>query len=1151
MNKLVRELIRPLLEQESVTALYGGGFKPPTKGHFDVVKKTLESYPEIDKLIIYVGAGVRDGIGQEQSLEIWGIYKDLLGDKVEIIPSKAPIGDIYRYVKNNPEEEVYFTIGAREGREDDMADIATRTRDIETKYPNTAVKVITTPDSGMSGTNARKAIKDPEEFTKYLPAELPQSEKETVYNIVNRSMLENVANNHDGKAAPYGSGYDPVDEKKDPKKGTGKKPKGSSRRLYTDEDPKDTVGIKFSTRQDIVDTLNKTSFKAKSHARQSQIINLIHQRVRAAYGRAKDPAVKKRLKSGLDYISNKKEASKKKTQRLKNQKNESFASTFGGGRSRYRAIEKRGSKYYYVQDNPFSPGIRQEFGPYKTKDQAKKKMNSFPPSQNYRDIGEGDTYEKMAAKGKKAGSLKQGTVRKRLGIPKDKKIPLSLINKEIARLKKMDKDPDKKGAQLGDKNQKYYKALQLSKTLKTTTNINENASYSKEIDIRGKIDQLTQHMIDKGYNIEPLPALEFVDGDTENARDFFGKTAYYDPNTQTIVLYTEGRHPKDIVRSYAHEMIHHIQNLEGRLSHITTTNTQEDDYLNDIEAEANLKGTMTFRNWTDSLRENLNEGPQFGVLYHFTQELETVLSDDRLRAPISLTRSLDSYVTQWLGDQPYFIFDKDKLLTKYKITPFKDTSDNEEYEDISQYDEMEEVIKKDITNLARYTIKVVLPYPDKDWEDALKEKGIPYEIGKKLNEDGQETSDANMDDYKKQNNPSGKVKDPFGLNAYAYELALGLEEEIINEGRYDKPANQFSKIVFEFFKDVHDRGDKKGEFELSVGPDDEDIYSEQFEFDLAGVVEITDDEYKVDGGANAGFDNEGEEITPLLSVKFKIPKNPDWQRVSFDIKDVVRHELEHLTQDGLNVKPSKQMTDDKFIRDMIDADLLPKADYFRLEKEIDAMMQGLYFKAKKSRRPFKDVIDDYLDTQPISKEEKEDILDLWRSRRKALSLPIFENKEKVMDYKIHLDMDGVITDFDNQFKELTGMMPNDFESKYGIKGFWEAIDKAGVGFWRGMKWMPDGEELYNKVSQFDHELLSSPSRGDSSKIGKRLWRRDKTPNTKLTLAYSANKKNYAAPNHILIDDRADNINQWKNAGGIGILHTSTASTIAKLKELGL
>ena len=56
----------------------------------------------------------------------------------------------------------------------------------------------------------------------------------------------------------------------------------------------------------------KKSFKAKSHARQSQIINPIHQRVRAAYGRAKDPAVKKRLKTGLDYITKRKEASKKK-----------------------------------------------------------------------------------------------------------------------------------------------------------------------------------------------------------------------------------------------------------------------------------------------------------------------------------------------------------------------------------------------------------------------------------------------------------------------------------------------------------------------------------------------------------------------------------------------------------------------------------------------------------------------------------------------------------------------------------------------------------------------------------------------------------------------------------------------------------------------
>ena len=99
-------------------------------------------------------------------------------------------------------------------------------------------------------------------------------------------------------------------------------------------------------------------------------------------------------------------------------------------------------------------------------------------------LKEGDTYEKMAAKGKKAGNLKQGTVRKRLGIPKDKKIPLSLINKELSRMKKMDKDDDKKGVQLGDKNQKYYKALQLAKTLKTTTNLNEDLNTLKRYKVQ-------------------------------------------------------------------------------------------------------------------------------------------------------------------------------------------------------------------------------------------------------------------------------------------------------------------------------------------------------------------------------------------------------------------------------------------------------------------------------------------------------------------------------------------------------------------------------------------------------------------------------------------------------------------------------------------
>jgi hypothetical protein len=116
--------------------------------------------------------------------------------------------------------------------------------------------------------------------------------------------------------------------------------------------------------------------------------------------------------------------------------------------------------------------------------------------------------------------------------------------------------------------------------------------------------------------------------------------------------------------------------------------------------------------------------------------------------------------------------------------------------------------------------------------------------------------------------------------------------------------------------------------------------------------------------------------------------------------------------------------------------LLPKAHYFKLEKEVDAMLQGLYFKAKKSRRPFKDVINDYLnifiDQETITQEEKEEILNIWRSRLKALSLPIFEQEEKVMNYEIYSDMDGVLTDFDASFmKASDGILPSEYEKNFG------------------------------------------------------------------------------------------------------------------------
>jgi hypothetical protein len=424
----------------------------------------------------------------------------------------------------------------------------------------------------------------------------------------------------------------------------------------------------------------------------------------------------------------------------------------------------------------------------------------------------------------------------------------------------------------------------------------------------------------------------------------------------------------------------------------------------------------------------------------------------------------------------------------------------------------------------------------------------------KLNEDGQKVSDKNMGDYKKSNNPSGKVKDPFGLNAYARELALGLEESILNEGRYDKLANQLSSIAFEAIKDGYDVGRKVLDLTFTIGPDDEDIISNDFEFDFNIQAEYTEDEYKVDGGANAGFDDEGEEIIPLLNVRFKIPKEIDWQTVSFDLKDVVRHELEHLTQDGENIRPGKQMKDDKLIRKMIDSDILSKAEYFKLEKEVDAMLQGLYFKAKKSKRPYIEVIDDYLDKQPISQQERENILNLWRKRNKALSLPLFENEKEVKtNYTIYSDMDGVLSDFDKRFMEFSdGKLPSQYEKEFGREKFWELIDgKVGVPFWAGMSWMPDGKTLWSYIEKYNPIILSAPSRNQESRYGKRIWKKRNMPSTKMILAYADKKKEYADSTSILIDDREENIKQWNEAGGIGILHTSAASTISQLKKLGL
>jgi phosphopantetheine adenylyltransferase len=1156
MNGLAKFLVDSILNEDEnalgSVALFGGGFKPPTKGHLDVVLQGLRDNPEVKQVYILVGSGVRNGVTQEEAVKIWKIYKKFIPVSTQIVAVQSPFSYIKTYLQDHQDENVYIFIGARPDNDEDEKDVAERSAYAK-KYSEKAFPVKVTTPGNVSGTQARAAaITSKEDFLQFIPSKLTDSEKESIYQMV----------------------ADVVKEK-----------------------------------------------------------------------------------------------------------------------------------------------------------------------------------------------------------------------------------------------------------------INENASYSSDINVKEKILELTKHMLAKGMNIKPLPKVKFVNGDSNNAREFLGKTAYYDPNNFTITLYTEGRHPKDIVRSFSHEMIHHIQNLENRLGDVSTTNTMEDDNIDKLEQEANLKGTMTFRNWTDSLNEGKNKDP-FGLnqyarelakgleeaivgkkiecdgcgwgwnikdggddlyichkcghdntpkqlnetpsevqvkkinisfelfdgtkiseditlamspnsqgvfelganiakytglslkdaqeynetpddayayglvntmndgqdIYFWTNGTrlagkakkagaQTAIIEQLAHEGVHLTRAIlakslmgDKFPTgEWpsIGEQDNDTIEEEQLTTalsfvidqisdpfiemaKEYIPKLNDQSISENLVNEGRYDSLvrqlasitlnswkddskggekngyftDEITPENYPTDLNFVFKASAqftdnkPYDHNGYSRPDGEVGVKYIIPKDMVPQGWEEIymdlvstirheiehqtqsgknvkdgkgmesdailrkliktggdvvryvtlpkevDANVNGLylkaKKWKRPYAEVvdeyiKDFIGIDnpadaSYIKNIFAKRAKElnlpnILTEGRYDKSTNQFSNIVFDMFKSIHDRGDKTGEFEFSVGPDDEDIYSKEFEFDLAGVVEITDDEYEVNGGANAGFDNKGDEVIPLLSVRFKIPKNPDWQRVSFDIKDVVRHELEHLTQDGLNVRPGKQMADDQIFRDMIDMDLLPKADYFKLEKEIDAMLQGLYLKAKKSRRPYREVIDDYLSTQPITAEDKEEILNLWKSRGKALSLPLFEQENMGKDYKIYLDMDGVIVDFDKRFTDLAGMGPREYENSFGKEKFWDFIDSkekgGGVGFWVGMPWMPGGEALYNRVAQHNHALLSSPSRSESSKLGKRLWKKKYTPTTDLILSLAANKKNYANGDSILIDDRESNIQQWREAGGIGILYKSPSQVNQELDKLGL
>jgi len=101
------------------------------------------------------------------------------------------------------------------------------------------------------------------------------------------------------------------------------------------------------------------------------------------------------------------------------------------------------------------------------------------------------------------------------------------------------------------------------------------------------------------------PVTIVFQSDDENALKMLGKTAYYDPENMQVVLYTDNRHPKDVMRSLSHELVHHAQNCRGDFTSADSTYegyAQADPHLRDMEREAYTKGNLIFRDFEDLIK---------------------------------------------------------------------------------------------------------------------------------------------------------------------------------------------------------------------------------------------------------------------------------------------------------------------------------------------------------------------------------------------------------------------------------------------------------------------------------------------------------------------------------------------------------------------
>ena len=199
---------------------------------------------------------------------------------------------------------------------------------------------------------------------------------------------------------------------------------------------------------------------------------------------------------------------------------------------------------------------------------------------------------------------------------------------------------------------------------------------------------------------------------------------------------------------------------------------------------------------------------------------------------------------------------------------------------------------------------------------------------------------------------------------------------------YDRLSSRIATSAFSFWmKDF-----KKGKKESSYF----DQIEEELEFDIYCDIYFKGDKFQIldqTGADGRDEDDEGDTITPFIQIFFMVDPSwlPEyWEEIYYYLCSVIRHEIEHITQDGPNYKNGKPFENDDFLRILIDNGMMGKAEYLLLPKEIDANIQCLRFESRKRREKMIDTVNRYLNTQELSQEEQESVLRVWRDRAKKI-----------------------------------------------------------------------------------------------------------------------------------------------------------------------